>query len=154
MNKFFRKLKSVTVIILSVVAVFLLGTWLYMQQDKFGASPSKEDKKRYDHFFNFKDGKFQNISSTPMLTPNYSWTKLIKEQLFEIPLEAVPKQAIPSIKTDLKNLSAGEDVLVWFGHSSYFIQLDQKTYLIDPVFSGNASPIPGTNKAFEGTDIY
>lgn len=142
------------VISLGVVAVCLTGIWLYMQQDKFGVSPSKKDKKRYEQFFNYKDGKFQNISPTPMLTPNYSWGKLIKEQLFEKPQEAVPKQTIPSIKTDLKNISLEDDVLVWFGHSSYFFQLDGKTYLVDPVFSGNASPIPGTNKAFDGADIY
>lgn len=34
------------------------------------------------------------------------------------------------------------------GHSSFFMQLDGKTYLIDPVFSDNASPIPYTNLAF------
>lgn len=141
-------------IFLSVVAVCIIGIWLFMQQDQFGASPSKEDRKRYEQFINYKDGKFQNISATPMLTPNYSWVKVTKELLFEKPQEAVPKKAIPSIKTDLKNLSTDEDILVWFGHSSYFIQLDGKTYLVDPVFSGNASPISGTNKAFDGADIY
>lgn len=44
--------------------------------------------------------------------------------------------------------------LVWFGHSSYFIQLDGKRILVDPVFSGNASPIPRTATSFQGTDIY
>lgn len=29
-----------------------------------------------------------------------------------------------------------------------------KTFLVDPVFSGNASPVPGTVKAFTGSDIY
>ncbi|MEI8599112.1 MBL fold metallo-hydrolase [Vibrio sp. M60_M31a] len=29
--------------------------------------------------------------------------------------------------------------MVWMGHSSYFIQLDGIRYLIDPVFSDNAS---------------
>src|SRR5690606_11939984 len=52
------------------------------------------------------------------------------------------------------NLHLDKDLLVWFGHSSYFIQIDGKRILVDPVFSGNASPIPGTVKAFNGTDIY
>lgn len=125
-----------------------------MQQDKFGAVPSKEDQLGYKQLSNYNDGKFQNISFTPMLTPNYSWAQLLKEQSFERPQEAVPKEALPIVKTDLQNLPPDEDILVWFGHSSYFIQLDQKSYLIDPVFSGNASPVAGTNKAFVGTDIY
>jgi L-ascorbate metabolism protein UlaG (beta-lactamase superfamily) len=34
------------------------------------------------------------------------------------------------------------------------MQLDGKKILVDPVLSGNASPIPGTVKAFKGTDRY
>ena len=44
--------------------------------------------------------------------------------------------------------------MIWLGHSSFFIQLDGKTFLIDPVLSQNASPIPFTNQAFAGTSIY
>lgn len=65
-----------------------------------------------------------------------------------------PTDSIPSVQTDLKHLPVTENVLVWFGHSSYFIQLNGKRFLIDPVFSGNASPLPNTNKSFKGTDIY
>ena len=39
-------------------------------------------------------------------------------------------------------------------HSSYLIQAGGKRFLIDPVFSGNASPIPNSNRSFNGTDIY
>ncbi len=52
------------------------------------------------------------------------------------------------------NLPIDTNVLVWFGHSSYYIQTDGKRILVDPVFSGNASPVPGTVKSFNGTDIY
>ncbi|MBC8005281.1 MAG: MBL fold metallo-hydrolase, partial [Verrucomicrobia bacterium] len=46
------------------------------------------------------------------------------------------------------------DVLVWFGHSSYFLQLDGKRILVDPVFSGHASPFSFMVKSFKGTDVY
>ncbi len=65
-----------------------------------------------------------------------------------------PTDTLPSIKTDLKNIPLTQNVLVWFGHSSYFIQLNGKRFLIDPVFSGRASPIPGSAKSFKGTDVY
>ena len=51
-------------------------------------------------------------------------------------------------------LKPEDDVLVWFGHSSYFIQIDGKKILVDPVFSGSISPIASLAKAFKGTDIY
>ena len=40
------------------------------------------------------------------------------------------------------------------GHSSYFIQIDGKKVLVDPVFSGNASPVSFTTKAYDGSDVY
>lgn len=61
---------------------------------------------------------------------------------------------LPSQKTDLINLERSVDVLVWFGHSSYFMQIDGKRILVDPVLSGSASPISFTTKSFHGTDIY
>ena len=45
-------------------------------------------------------------------------------------------------------------VIVWFGHSSYFIKIQNSTFLIDPVFSGNAAPVSCMVKSFEGSDIY
>lgn len=81
-------------------------------------------------------------------------TGIIYNQLFKKHPRSEPSRFIPSHKTDLLSLSEDENVLIWFGHSSYFIQLDGKKILVDPVFSGNASPIPGTLKAFTGTDIY
>lgn len=34
------------------------------------------------------------------------------------------------------------------------MQIEGKRFLVDPVFSGSASPVPGTVKAFKGTDRY
>jgi L-ascorbate metabolism protein UlaG (beta-lactamase superfamily) len=55
---------------------------------------------------------------------------------------------------DLHHLPADSAALVWFGHSSCFIQVGGKRILIDPVLSANASPVPGSVKAFEGTTSY
>lgn len=65
-----------------------------------------------------------------------------------------PVDPIPSFKTNLHHLDPKRNALVWFGHSSYFMQLDGIRILVDPVFSGNASPIPGTTKPFKGSNIY
>ncbi|WP_199746159.1 MBL fold metallo-hydrolase [Enterobacter huaxiensis] len=65
-----------------------------------------------------------------------------------------PTGLIPSIKTDLKILDPSQDLIVWLGHSSYFVQLAGQRILIDPVFSACAAPLPGVNKAFGGTNLY
>jgi L-ascorbate metabolism protein UlaG (beta-lactamase superfamily) len=98
--------------------------------------------------------RFQNISYTPQLAEGYKMWGVIYNQLFKKAARRKPKGVIPSVKTDLINLPFEKDVLIWFGHSSYFIQLDGKRFLVDPVSSGNASPIPNTIKSFKGTDIY
>jgi len=58
------------------------------------------------------------------------------------------------MKTDFKTLDKGKDVVVWLGHSSYFMQLGGKRILIDPVFSSSAAPVSFANKAFNGTNLY
>ncbi|HLS31516.1 MAG TPA: MBL fold metallo-hydrolase [Flavobacteriaceae bacterium] len=88
------------------------------------------------------------------MADGFSSFKVLKEMLFKKTPHKSPEQKIPSVKTDLKKLSSDEEMLVWFGHSSYFMQVEGKRFLIDPVFSGSVSPIPGMMKAFDGTDIY
>jgi L-ascorbate metabolism protein UlaG (beta-lactamase superfamily) len=61
---------------------------------------------------------------------------------------------LPSLKTDLKSVEKERPVIVWFGHSSYFIRINKKNILVDPVMSGYASPFSFTGKSFKGSDIY
>lgn len=102
----------------------------------------------------FKNGQFRNLNPTPQFAEGYSFVSVFKDFLFRKTPHKFPTQNIPTIKTDLKSIAKEEDVLVWFGHSSYFFQLDSKRFLVDPVFSNHASPIPGMIKAFSGTEIY
>lgn len=137
-----------------IIAVVVTATLLYMQQDKFGKSPGGERLEKMKQSPNFKNGKFQNLSKTPTLAEGHSWFKVLYQAYIKNKPRQYPTYTIPSVKTDLLNLPADKDVLVWFGHSSYFIQIDGKRILVDPVFSGNASPVPGTAKSFKGTDVY
>lgn len=57
-------------------------------------------------------------------------------------------------KTDLKSLPPDEDVVVWMGHSSFYMQLHGKKILIDPVAAEYASPVPFVDKAMEGSNVY
>lgn len=142
------------IVLISVILLLVVATLLYMQHPKFGKAPSGKRLERIQKSANFKDGKFQNIHFTPVVSEGYSMMKITWRFMFGTFPRTRPTDTIPSIKTDLKNLPKNENVLVWFGHSSYFIQLNGKRFLIDPVFSGNASPLPNSNRSFTGTDIY
>jgi len=135
-------------IILFVILVFVF------KHPRYGKKPSGERLALIQKSPNYKNGKFENVSFTPELAEGYGYFNVISEFLFKKVDRKIPTDSIPTIKTNLLELSIDQDVLVWFGHSSYYIQLKGKRFLIDPVFSGNASPVYGTTKAFKGTDIY
>jgi L-ascorbate metabolism protein UlaG (beta-lactamase superfamily) len=121
---------------------------------RFGRMPKGERLARIKQSPNFRDGAFQNQSVTPQLTDGATYGKVMKEFLFGRPKRATPSSDIPSMKTDLLSLNRDENILVWFGHSSYFMQIDGKRILVDPVLSGSASPFSFMTKAFKGADRY
>jgi L-ascorbate metabolism protein UlaG (beta-lactamase superfamily) len=154
MKKTFKILKKTMIILISVLVLLVLVVYFYMQKPEFGKVPVGERLQAIEASKHYKDGAFQNIHYTPTLTEGYSMMGVMYDQLSKKFPRRRPLDSLPSIKTNLHMLSKDQNVLVWFGHSSYFIQLDGKRFLVDPVFSGNASPIPGTNTSFKGADIY
>src|SRR5450432_557141 len=138
------------VIILIVAAAVIL----FLNSAPFGSFPFGEGLKKIQQSPNFRDGQFQNLSRTPSLADGASFPGVLKEFFFDKSKINIPPAPLPSKKTDLLNLGPEKNILVWFGHSSYFMQVDVKRILVDPVFSGNASPLRFTTKSFKGSDIY
>jgi L-ascorbate metabolism protein UlaG (beta-lactamase superfamily) len=99
-----------------------------------------------------KDG-FRNLSVTPQLAEGYSMLKVMKA-FFTRPKTINPSHPLPSVKTGLKNYFSATPSIFWFGHSSYLIHCNGINILVDPVFSGHASPFSWYLKAFEGSDVY
>ncbi len=118
-----------------------------------GRSPRGERLERIKSSSNYKDGRFQNQSPTPQLTTKKSKFRTMFDFLFEKREGTRPEIKIPTIKNDLKSLPIDSNVVVWFGHSSYYLQIDGKRVLIDPVFY-HAAPLSFINKPFKKTNIY
>ncbi|MEO6820521.1 MAG: MBL fold metallo-hydrolase [Ginsengibacter sp.] len=142
------------ILFITIILILAIVIIAFLQQPKFGKLPSKDRLSKIKRSPNYKNGSFQNISPTPDLTEGANYYTVIKQLIFERNARIQPTNKIPSVKTDLLQLDINKDILVWFGHSSYFIQVDGKRILVDPVFSGGASPLPVGTKAFKGTDIY
>jgi len=138
----------VIIIILAVIIV----VYFFMQQKIFGRTPDAETAERITASANYRDGAFQNLSITEVTRKGASYPKMII-QFLNKPKNNTALQ-IPSIKTDLSNLDDEYPVIVWFGHSSYLIKYKGTNILVDPVFSGHASPFSSSVKAFPGSDIY
>lgn len=141
---------------IALIFILLLAFWVYLflQHPKFGKHPSGKRLERIQNSPNFRDGKFQNLTFTPDLAEGETYLKVLKKVLFEKAKRNKPKDVIPSQKTNLKALEPHENIIVWFGHSSYFMQTEGKKILVDPVFSGAASPIKMTTRSFKGSDVY
>ena len=151
-----KKLFKILFYLLIIVVILVVLIYLFMKTPAFGALPSGKSLEKVKNSKNYIDGEFRNKEKTELLTDTKKTPiKRLLEFAFEKdPEGTVPKIALPSVKTDLKTLDPNEDLIVWFGHSSLFIQIAGKKILVDPVFSKYASPVPFSNKAFEGTNIY
>lgn len=130
-----KLLKGLLILALSLAVIVIIA----MQHSTFGKLPSGERLERIKKSPNYKDGSFQNLTKTEMLAEDASYPKMIVN-FFSKGIDREPVDTLPSIKTDLKSLPDDKTTLIWFGHSSYFIKLNGKNILIDPVFSERASP--------------
>lgn len=138
---------------LIIIGLLILSAVIFISLPRFGRLPQGERLKRVEQSPNYRDGEFRNLSVTPQLTSDKSRARTMFDFLFEKRERNRPDAAMPAVKCDLKNLPPDKNLIVWFGHSSYFLQINGKRILIDPVFY-DASPLSFFNKPFKGTDIY
>ncbi len=141
-----------------VIAVFILVVLLYFVitgQEVFGSDAKGERLKKMQQSQHYKNHQFQNLSDTPSLAEGYSMPKVMYDFFFKQKNPLLkPLKNIPSVHTDLTSFPKDQDVFVWLGHSSYYIQTDGVSFLIDPVLSTYGSPFKFFNKAFTGADIF
>jgi L-ascorbate metabolism protein UlaG (beta-lactamase superfamily) len=117
-----------------------------------GKLPSGKRLERIRRSAHFANGSFQNPIPTGMMQ-GASFFKIFRLMMNK-PKDTAPPGLLPAVRTDLRHLPEGAPVLVWFGHSSYLMKVGGKTILVDPVFSGHASPVSIFARAFPASDVY
>lgn len=148
------RLRGMLIGLFALVAVLSLGACAYLQHPKFGAYPEGERLEKIQRSSSYVDGEFRNLVDTPMLLEGNSTFSILAGDLFRRVENLRPALPVPTAKTDLKALDAGQDTVIWLGHSSYFVLFAGKRILIDPVFSPFAAPVSFSTKAFDGTSLY
>lgn len=137
----------------SVVVIMLIASAAslpFVLNAGFGQAPQGAEKGRIEASPNYRDGVFANQLPTPGFTSDKNMLVAWWEFLTVKRENARPAQPLPLVATDLATLPLTEDVAVWLGHSSWYLQLAGKRILIDPVFSSYAAPFSFLNKAFDG----
>ena len=143
--------KMIYIALLAAIAVVLgitgcIGT-------SFGRLPSGKRLERIKKSPNYEDGAFHYPIQTEVMTSSKSGIATMWEFLTESRDETRPQEPVPSEKVDISNLSREGDFIVWFGHSSYLLQIEGKRLLVDPVFY-KASPVSWINRSYPGTDLW
>ncbi|MDF7681596.1 MBL fold metallo-hydrolase [Enterobacteriaceae bacterium ESL0689] len=132
-----------------MVAIMLFSL-PFMLNAAFGQAPQGAQRKRLEQSPNYHNGRFHN----PLPTPGFSGSKNPLQAwwafFFTKRQNTRPAKPLPRINTDLASLPLEQDMIVWLGHSSWYLQLAGKRILIDPVCSDYASPFSFTIKAFPG----
>ena len=147
------KRRMILLISLCTVAVLILGIGSFLHSARFGRLPQGDRLERIKRSPHYRDGQFHNLQPTTLMTGQTNRWKAMWKFISSDDKNLRPDTALIALKTDLKHLPQDRDLMVWFGHSSYLLQLAGRRYLVDPVFYA-ASPVSFINKPFEGTDLY
>src|SRR6218665_305434 len=104
-------IKKIMLSLLLAILVLSVSVFAFIQQAKFGKTPSGARLERIKKSPHYKDGSFQNLHLTPSLTEGASYYGVMKEFLFSKKIRIVPTDTLPSVKTDLLHLDPAADVL-------------------------------------------
>lgn len=139
---------------LAFLVIVAIAIFCLVDFSAIGSAPSGEYLKKISVSKNYVDGEFVNLEPTPIRTVQHSSAFIsFFKYIFRDKDYLAPNNVINIRNHDFKNLPA-QDLLIWLGHSSFYLQLNGKKILIDPVFSEYGSPIKFVNSAFEGTTIF
>jgi L-ascorbate metabolism protein UlaG (beta-lactamase superfamily) len=131
------------IIIFSLLALILIGVKLSKEVLlQFGAKPIGQSNERIQESKNFKNGKFRNLEDKAMMTKS-DFTAIIK--YFSNSQDKIPRVSLPVERVDINSLKAinGENIkLIWFGHSTVLLEVDNKKILLDPMLSEVPAPLP------------
>lgn len=140
-------------IIFGSLTIFCIGAFMLTSCSSMGTRPGKKDFEIYSYSKNFDPEKKIFFNRRPYLIEK------MKKENFSLSLvldwfrgveNARPKKNLPEVKPDFNKITnLDKTQIIWFGHSSFMIKMDQKNLLIDPVFSNYASPVKPLVKRFQ-----
>ena len=142
-----------TFIILTIILLILALVTYFFLVVRIGQTPRGKRLELIKQSSNYRNGRFRNEVATQTITSNKRGLKRLVQLLRGRSKRAHPETAIESVKTDLSSLDESVDYYVWFGHSSFLLNVNKVKLLVDPVLT-NSFPMSLGGKPFKGADIY
>ncbi len=143
--RFKKLIKRMIITIVTIVGVIVLSYLIFTNYyPSFGGDISKEQQIIYEVSNQYKNGKFNNIKPVPKELGFSETVKLAYTFFTTKTPNGRPKEDLKVAKLDSTLVAdyVGNSRLVWFGHSSFLLQIDGLNILIDPMFGNVAAPHP------------
>jgi len=141
-KKFLRILKKAALTLLVLLGVLLVYIVLFINlSPEFGGSATEADKERYARSGRYEEAIFVNDIPTPMADPK--WETML--EFFKSSPDRQPASNIEVLPVDSASIANPANTtaeLIWFGHSTFLLQLDGKNILLDPMLGDTPSPHP------------
>ena len=153
MKRRLSRKRKMLIVVLVVPLAIVVAAAVFLHTPSFGRLPSGKRLERIRRSPNYVDGAFRYPVETQVMTSSKNGLAAMWEFVTQPRKDTRPSQPVPSEKTDLRNLPREDDCIVWFGHSSYLLQIEGKRLLVDPVFY-EAAPVRWANKPYPGTDLW
>jgi L-ascorbate metabolism protein UlaG (beta-lactamase superfamily) len=143
-KRIFKAIKKIMIVFGIILGVLVLIVVLFVNlSPEFGGKATKEQQAAYATSENYKDGIFNNIGNVTMDMSRGDMFKAMKGMLSANsntkPSENIEVQKIDSL--DIVNYK-NKTRLIWFGHSAFLLQMNNKNILIDPMFGDVPAPHP------------
>lgn len=144
MKKILTFFKKTLMIIGSLFGIFVvIGAIFLNVSPQFGGEHAPSDIGRFEQSKNFKEGRFHNLSPTKTSPSMSDVGRLFKAMFGEVPeprpLRPIVVDKVPEGEFAKRSLKTK---LVWFGHSTFLLEMEGKRILLDPVFSQVPAPHP------------
>ncbi|AKP51117.1 MBL fold metallo-hydrolase [Cyclobacterium amurskyense] len=144
MKRIKKIIYTMIALFIGTIALIVIGGFLFLHfSPEFGGKASEEQRLAYSKSDHFKKGKFVNYGDINMDLSGRDMLKAIGGMLKTIP-HSVPDQNIETLKIDsLDIIEYGPKTrLVWFGHSTFLLQISNKIILVDPMLGTVPAPHP------------
>lgn len=129
----------------SIIGLTLIVGLVFINTSpEFGAPPTEEQVEFYKKSGHYEVDQFVNEIPTSMDMGFLKTLKIMKEFAVVSPGQA-PTGEIPVEKLDsleITKTAASANLITWFGHSAFLIEMDGKKILIDPMLGEVPAPHP------------
>lgn len=137
-------IKKMLTIIGIILVIIVVAVALFINlSPQFGGSATEEQLELYAKSKNYKNEKFINLNNVKIEMSAENMLKAIGGMFKNIP-NTTPSLPINIEKIDSVDIANyhSKTRLVWFGHSAFLMQINDKTILLDPMFGEVPAPHP------------